>query len=210
MKGLIKKDLLMTKSNLKMLAIMFAVFTIMSLNDNMNMLFIPSFMSIVIMMSTFSYDEYNKTDAFITSLPNGRVNSVKAKYIASLLTVAISVVLTITISIIIGIVKNQLDLEEIVVTSLGCMAGIFIIQSIIYPAIYKFGIEKSRIGIFIGAFGFSGIVGLIMRSGFKLSISKSFLAFLEQYMWIIIPVIVIAILYISYLVSKRIYLKKEF
>lgn len=210
MKGLIKKDLLMTKSNLKMLAIMFVVFTAMSLNDNMNMLFIPSFMSIIIMMSTFSYEEYNKTDAFLASLPNGRVNSVKAKYLASLLTVVISVILTIIISIVIGIARNNLNLEEIVVTSLGCVAGILIIQSIIYPTIYKFGIEKSRIGIFIGAFGFSGIVGLIVRSGIKLSISKSLLPFLEQHMWFIIPVIVVAMLLTSYLISKRIYLKKEF
>ena len=85
MLGLIKKDLLMIKGNIKTLAIIFVVFTIMAINGNGNFAFIPAFMSVMIVMSTFSYDEYNKTDGFITSLPNGKKNAVKSKYISTLI-----------------------------------------------------------------------------------------------------------------------------
>lgn len=57
MLGLIKKDLFMAKGNFKTISIIFAVFTFTAINGNQNFAFIPAFMSVMIMMSTFSYDE---------------------------------------------------------------------------------------------------------------------------------------------------------
>ncbi len=67
--GLIKKDLLMTIGNLKTLGIIFVAFTLMAINGNGSLVFVPALISIMTMMTTFSYDEYNKSDAYISTLP---------------------------------------------------------------------------------------------------------------------------------------------
>lgn len=210
MLGLIKKDLLIAAGNIKILAIIFVVFIFMSLEGNNNFSFIPAFISITIMMSTFSYDEYNKSDAYITSLPNGKLNAVKAKYLGALIVVIISTLITLIMSFIIGCIKNTINIEETVSITLGSVAGVIIIESIMYPLIYKFGMEKGRIGLFVGTFTFIALFFLISKLDIKLKIPNNIITFLDKYYLIIIPIIIIIILTISYKISKRIYLKKEF
>ncbi|MDE5540007.1 MAG: ABC-2 transporter permease, partial [Bacilli bacterium] len=90
MLGLIKKDLFMIKSNLKILVILFVVYGLMAYQGEMSLSFVLPFMSVMIMISTFSYDTYNKWDAYSITLPNGRKNSVRAKYLATLLLIIIT------------------------------------------------------------------------------------------------------------------------
>lgn len=210
MLGLIKKDLLMIKGNIKTIIIMMIVFLTISINEGSNLIFIPAFISIMVMMTTFSYDEYNKTDAYITSLPNGKTNAVKAKYIATLLVVTVTLILSFTLSYLVGLNQGNLDLAEIVMTTLGCGAGLIILQSILYPLIYKLGIEKGRIGIFIIVFGITTIGTILMKNGLSLKIPTSTITLLDNYGMIIIPLIILVILFISYKISAHIYNKKEF
>lgn len=210
MLGLIKKDLLMIKGNIKTIIIMMIVFLTISINEGNNLIFIPAFISIMVMMTTFSYDEYNKTDAYITSLPNGKTNAVKAKYIATLLVVTVTLILSFTLSYLVGLNQGNLDLNEIVMTTLGCGAGLIILQSILYPLIYKLGIEKGRIGIFIIVFGITTIGTILMKNGLSIKIPTSIITLLDNYGMIIIPLIILVILFISYKISAHIYNKKEF
>ncbi len=85
MKGLIIKDLLIVKSNLKIILVLLFVYGLMSFQGSMDLTFILPFISIVIMISTFSYDTYNNWDAYVISLPDGRKNSVKAKYLVTII-----------------------------------------------------------------------------------------------------------------------------
>lgn len=209
MLGLIKKDLLMARGNLKTIVIMLVVFTLVAIDGNNNFSFIPAFISIMIMMSTFSYDEYNKTDAYISSFPNGRKNAVKSKYLTTLLVVFASIILTFIISITVGYFKNNINMEEIISTTLGCGLAIIIIQAILYPLIYKFGVEKSRIGLFIGAFAITGIASIFLKTGVDINISQNIVDIFTNYYMIIVPVIIIFILFVSYEISKIVYLKKE-
>lgn len=187
---LIKKDLFMIKGN--------------------DFLFMLSFMSIVMMMTTFSYDEFNKVDAFITTFPSGKINAVRAKYLSTLFVLFVNVIITVLISIISCYVRNDLNIKYIISTMIGCCSGTILFQSIFYPCIYKFGIEKSRIGIFISIFGLTGLITILIKNGLKIKIPQSISIFLNNYWMIIIPILIILILYISYKISKHIYLKKEF
>lgn len=209
MLGLIKKDLLMARGNLKTIVIMLVVFTLVAIDGNNNFSFIPAFISIMIMMSTFSYDEYNKTDAYISSFPNGRKNAVKSKYLTTLLVVFISIVITFLVSIAVGYAKNSINMEEIISTTLGCGLAIIIIQAILYPLIYKFGVEKSRIGLFIGAFAITGIASIFLKTGVNIDIPQNIVTIFNNYYMIIAPITFIIIIFISYEISKIVYLKKE-
>lgn len=210
MKGLIKKDLLMIKGNIKILLILLFVYIVMSINDQMDLCFILPFMSVMLMISTFSYDTYNKWDAYALTLPNGRKNSVKAKYLATLLLIILTTIIVTILMIIIDYAHTgMLDFSYISETILGTFFASIILQSFMYPSIYKFGVEKARIGIFIVVFGIAIIIGILSKYiDFEFLISK--IAFLNNYVMILIPIIIAVIIYISYKVSETIYMKKEY
>lgn len=209
--GLIKKDLLIIKGNFKLLGLIIIIFVLMmSINGDNNLSFIAAFLNLTIMMNTFSYEQYNNTDAYITTFPNGKASEVKAKYISTMITLFITVTLTLLLSLLTGYIKNNINLKELLPIYLGSITAITIIESILYPIIFKFGIEKSRIGLFIGVFSISGLIALLYKTGFKFKIPKYFILFLDKYYLIIIPIVLIIIIGISYIISKKIYLKKEF
>lgn len=210
MLGLIKKDLLMIRSNLKTLIIIFFVYGIMSFQVEMNLSFILPFMSLMIMISSFSYDAFNKWDAYVITLPSGRKNSVRAKYLATIILLTITTLITTIITLIISYVQNKiLDLDDILAVILGTVFATTLLQSFMYPSIYKFGVEKARIGIFIGVFGIS-IIGGIMAKYCDFESLFQVLDVLNNYGIIIISIVIIVMLYISYKISEKIYNKKEY
>lgn len=208
MKGLIKKDLLLIKSNFKLLLIMFIAFSFLLINGEDSLGFIPAFLSISIMMSSFSYDEYNKFDAYGSSFPNGKKHVVASKYITTILILLASITTTALLTALIGLAKNNLVISDIIEISIGCLIGVMIFQSVIYPVIFKYGIEKSRIGLFLGIFIIVGAAAIIMKLGWHLPEAIS--SFFDSYGLIIFAILSIMLLYGSYLLSKHIYLKKEF
>lgn len=207
--GLIKKDLLMIKSNMRIVLVIFLVFSLMSWRGEFDMSFAPAFISVMVFMSTFSYDEYNKWNAYAVTLPNGRRNVVRAKYIATLILTLVSIFATILINVVIGMINNNVCFEKIFSTMSGCFLGIVIIEAIMYPLIFKYGIEKGRIGLFIGSFGIVGIIGLLSKI-VKINIPGQVLAFIENYFIIIVLILAMVFLGISYKISEKIYFKKEF
>lgn len=208
MKGLIKKDLLMIKGNLKYALLFLVVFIIISLEDVSVIYYIPTFISMMIFITTFSYDEYNSWDAYAISMPVSRKDIVKSKYIASIILIFIAVIFTIIISLIIGLIYNNINFQEIIANVLICAASIIILEAIMFPLIYKFGVEKGRIGIFVGIFGMALLIGFLLKN-FNVD-ANNFIVFFDKYYYLIIPITLIIVLVISYLISKKIYLKKEF
>ena len=158
MKALIKKDLFLMKSNLKLIGVMLVVFFLMALQGTYDLSFLPAMISVMLFISTFSYDEYNKWDAYAITLPNGRKNVVKSKYIATLILSIICIIVTIILNVIVGYMNKSINFEEMISTMSGCLFAIIIIQSILYPIIFKYGIEKGRIGLFIIVFGIVSII----------------------------------------------------
>ena len=208
--GFIKKDLAMIKSNFKLLGVLIVIYAIMGLMNKMDISFILPFMCVMIMISSFSYDNYNKWDAYSISLPNGRKNSVKSKYITTILMTLIVSIITIILSFIISYVNTQtINYEQILVTIFGTIFGTLLVLTIMYPIIYKFGVEKARIGIFILVFGIV-IIGSLLATYVDLSNILKVLTVLEDYLVIILIMISIIMVYVSYLISLHINLKKEF
>lgn len=210
MTGLIKKDLYLMKSNLKLILIIFVVFTISSINqESNNLYFMPALVSTMLFMSTFSYDEYNKWNTYATALPTGREKIVIAKYLVTLLLNIVVFIITIALSLIVGKIEGNLNVEEVFQTIAGILVATIIIQSIIYPLIYKFGVEKGRIWLFVGIFGISTILGILITK-VNFTLSPAIINFFNDYYLLLIPLFIFICLSISYNVSKNIYLKKEF
>ncbi len=206
MLGLIKKDFLIIKNNLKLIIVMLMVFFIMALGGQFNISFIPTFIIVMLFISTFSYDEYNNWDAYAITLPGGRKSIVKSKYITSLFLTLLSAVITVLLNCLISVINNT-DVNEFISSLLGSICAIVIIQSIMYPLIFKFGMEKGRIVLFILVFVMVGVISLLKNI---IKTPNILVVLFNDYWFIVIPIILVISLLISYKISEKIYLKKEF
>ena len=62
--GFIKKDLFMIKNSLKFIGIIFIIYLMMALTNTMDVTFLLPFLSVMLMISTFSYDDFNNWNAY--------------------------------------------------------------------------------------------------------------------------------------------------
>ena len=186
------------------------IYTVMGIFGEIDISFLLPFISVMIMISTFSYDSYNHWDAYVVSFPHGRENSVRAKYIATILLILGASFLTTLLSFMISYIHTgMIPYEQIFYSLLGTLFGTLFVLSLMYPIIYKFGIEKARIGIFIIVFGIVAL-GSFMAQYLDLSFLAKSLSFLENYFVLIFISIMILMSYVSYKISERIMRKKEF
>lgn len=209
MLGLIKKDLLIIKGNIKVAILFVIVFAFMASDGNDVLYFVPVFLSTMLFMSTFSYDDYNKWDAYACTFPSGRANTVKAKYSASLILTVAAIIITYILGIVMGSFNNNLDFSKINSIICGVLFAMILLQSIMFPLLFKFGAEKGRIGLFVGIVLISSLLGLLLNS-LTIKIPGNIIKTFNDYWFIILPLIMIIMLFISYKISKKIYLNKEF
>ena len=210
MLGLIKKDFLLIKANLKSMAIIFIVYLILAFQGTFDVTFIIPLIGIMLFISTFSYDDFNNWNSYAVTLPNGRKNVVRAKYIASIILTIILAIVSLTIGIGISYTKtNSINVDEIMSSLMGTMLSSVIIISLLYPIVFKFGATNGRIILFAVVFGIAGIGALIAQFVDTTPIINM-INRLDSYSLIAIPIISAILLGISYLISNKIYQNKEF
>ena len=216
-KGLIVKDILQLKSYWKSLVLIAVIFILSAIPQDEGQgsiaVMLPIMMALgfgMFSIASFNYDEASKADRYILTMPVNRKNIVLAKYILTFSATVIGTVVGIIISlgILTFIQTAWFDMSELIVGAIGGMFGIGLIQSIQIPCIYKMGAEKGRIfailvamvaGIFAGSLAF-----ITVDSGTEFSTTLD-LAVVGA----ILGVAIIIIYFISYLISCRIFEKKE-
>ena len=210
MLGLIKKDFLLIKANLKSMIIIFVIYIMLAFQGTLDATFIIPLIGIILFLSTFSYDDFNNWNSYAVTLPNGRKNVVRAKYIVSIILMIILAVVAFFIGIGISYIKtNSINLDEIISSLMGTMLSIVIINSLLYPIVFKFGATNGRIILFAVVFGIAGI-GTLIAQFIDMAPIINIINKLDNYLLIVIPIIYIILLGISYLISSKIYQNKEF
>ena len=210
MLGLIKKDFLLIKANLKSMIIIFVIYIMLAFQVTLDVTFIIPLIGIILFLSTFSYDDFNNWNSYAVTLPNGRKNVVRAKYIASIILMIILAVVAFSIGIGISYIKtNNINLDEIISSLMGTMLSSVIIISLLYPIVFKFGATNGRIILFAVVFGIAGI-GTLIAQFIDMTSIINIINKLDNYLLIAIPIIYIILLGISYLISSKIYQNKEF
>ena len=208
--GLIKKDFLLIKANLKSMMIVFIVYLILTFQGTFDVTFIVPLIGIMLFISTFSYDDFNNWNSYAVTLPNGRKNVVRAKYIASIILTIILGAVALIIGIGISYTKtNSINLNEIISSLMGTMLSSVIIISLLYPIVFKFGATNGRIILFAVVFGIAGI-GALISQFVDMTPIINMINELDNYVLIAIPIISVILLGISYLISNKIYQNKEF
>lgn len=210
MLGLIKKDFLIIKANLKSMVITFIVYLMLAFQGTFDVTFIIPIIGIMLFISTFSYDDFNNWNSYAVTLPDGRRNVVRAKYIASIILTVVLAIIALAIGIGISYIKtNAINLNEIISSLMGTALSSITIISLLYPIVFKFGATNGKIILFAVVFGIGGIVALVSNFIDMTSVINMING-LDNYSLIAIPIISVILLGISYLISNKIYQNKEF
>ena len=210
MLGLIKKDFLIIKANLKSMVITFIVYLMLEFQGTFDVTFIIPIIGIMLFISTFSYDDFNNWNSYAVTLPDGRRNVVRAKYIASIILTVVLGIIALAIGIGISYIKtNAINLNEIISSLMGTALSSITIISLLYPIVFKFGATNGKIILFAVVFGIGGIVALVSNFIDMTSVINMING-LDNYSLIAIPIISVILLGISYLISNKIYQNKEY
>ena len=217
-KGLITKDILQWKSYKRTLIIFIIIFTLTSISGEGG---IGNILAIMLTlgfgmfsMASFNYDETNKADRYILTLPLTKKEVVLSKYIlvicstviGSIIGMILSYIITFTIS------KQMPNIEEIISVGLGGILGIGLVEGIQIPCVYKWGAEKGRIQMVIVTAIVGLLAGGIIFIGEKANIqlpANNILNILNTFLPLIFIGLTIIIYYVSYRVTYKIYDKKE-
>lgn len=222
MKALIVKDLYQLKSYWKTVVLFILVFALMAYAqsglEEMGIMLIPMtvFGLGIFTLSSLSYDEASSADAYLLTFPVTREEIVKAKYAFAFLGCLVGVFIGLCLNLILTVILAAIpsfhgtlpQMTEIMMVSLASFLGLGFLQSVKIPITYKFGVEKGKFMtmIFTALFALM-IVGLFF-------VGKQFHLFqsmpnLEK---ALLPLLIVGIIVeygISYVISKKIYLKKE-
>lgn len=215
MKGLIKKDLLLLKSQLRSYLVIVLVFTIVSFvsNDNTFITLLP-ILGVMLIISTLSFDTYYKWDAFALTLPLSRKDNVKSKYVLALL-ITLTFIIFATCILITFNITNGIPINAFNILTLMCgsLFGSSLATSISIPLMYKFGSENGRMIMIIAVFAIGGcIAGIaeLFNTYFDQAFINNTLSFISTNILPIMLLIMIILLLFSYFLTLKIYMRKEF
>lgn len=211
MMGLVKKDLLVIKSNLKIiLAVLVALLLLTSQEGGSSAIFILPIIGVMMFISTFSYDEFNNWNSYVATLPNGRKNAIIAKYIATMIIIIILSIISIIATIGLNyFTSGTINMTETIAAFLATILSTSILVSLLYPIMIQYGALNGRIIIFIVVIGI-GVIGAIVSRYMNLNNVIEQINKIEAYGSILVPIISCLLLAISYLVSEKLFQKKEF
>lgn len=212
MKGLILKDFINLKSTFKTYIFIMLVFAFVFIpSGNVTLFGVIIFMSTLLVITTIAYDDLAKWDTYALTMPITRKKMVASKYFVMVILGVFGLMISLVMGLISFQFSNGVYLEEIFLTILIVYLMALIFGSTIIPLIYRFGIEKARLLILLVAL-IPGIFILIVQNIFGLNALEKVLMDLSDYWFIYMLVALLMIAYVfgSYLISTKIYSKKEF
>jgi ABC-2 type transport system permease protein len=218
MGNLIYKDFLILRKSIY-LGLIYIIFFMFVLKSNGVYAYTSAAIAITYMyvMSAFAYDDKNKSDVMINSLPVNRKTVVLAKYVSIFVYIAAATAAYIIIYNIVLLIDNNVDIYPVTLEGFAA-ALIFasLMNGVYLPLVFRVGYTKAKIInmliFFLAFFGMSLLVNLIYKS--NNTYVKQALEWLnsQSETVIIIWAFVMAflILLISYTISVKLYKQREF
>ena len=214
MKGLILKDLLNLRKNLKTIISMCLFYTL--LFSTLNPTFLSGMITILFAMqilTTFSYDDYSKWNMYALSLPITKKQLVLSKYILGISFIIFGGVFSFILTSLLSLFKGSFILGDLVASIIGSTGIMILMILILLPLIFKYGVERSRI-MLLAIFAIPTVLILIISKVLALTgipfPSEEQLNALLPVICIIATLILIAGSYVSYMTSVKIVTKKEY
>ena len=150
MTGLIIKDLLNLKKQGKIYLLLVVFYFAMGLvNENTSMFTsMMTMVAVLIPLTAMAYDERSKWDRYALTMPISRKNMVMSRYLLGLIFLIVAFVLSMLVNM---VISNMKTAENTLVVLGGFSTGLML-MSVIFPLLFKFGVEKGRIFMMIVIF----------------------------------------------------------
>ncbi len=204
MKGLLLKDAYMTVKLCKAFILMDIVFIAVSFWGDGNMFFIvyPCIISGMLPMTLISYDRQQRWDVYAGTLPYTRAQLVSAKYLIGLCGNVITLsLITVALALKMPAGRKFTEYAAVMITLLSMS---LIAPALLFPPVFKFGVEKGRILYYI-------VIGVACGCSTALiNMDISLVAKLNDFLVCIIFLTFAVLLYlVSWFLSIRFYGKRE-
>lgn len=211
MKGLLLKDFCILKKQIKLMVVFVIFYAIWAVAAKMPTMMgtMVILLSIMMPISSMSYDEAGQWYRYAFSLPIPRRTLVLSKYVLGFLVSLGGLVVSAIGNIIILALTNGENAWESWLTIIGFLELGVIFLSIIIPILFKYGVEKGRLFIVVIAVIPSLLVALL---GSTLKTSGTLMPSAELLQAILYssPLFTLAIFLISFRISVGICRKKEY
>jgi len=208
-KGLIIKDFLLLKKTGRIYLLMMVLYLVMTVFMDTDLGPLMVFLCGMLSISTFAYDEQAKWDAYALTMPISKRDLVRAKYIMAIILCLIGAVAGSILSIAGNLDTPIIDWKGILAASGIALCASYIFNSLALPLLYKFGAEKSRVILLacyaVPLIGASLLMNELEKSPATLLRIQSVLNLSA----ILLPFVTAAILLASYLISLRVFNKKD-
>lgn len=203
MTGLILKDLLNLKKQAKVYLILVifyfvygAVFESSSMFSSM-----MTMIAVMIPLTAMSYDERSKWDRYALTMPISRKVIVASRYLLGVIFIAAAFVLSVLVNM---VFSKMYSIESILISLASLSAGITV-MSVIFPLLFKYGVEKGRILMMLVFFTPIAILMMVSKLGLSMPDEETIKSFI-----FLSPIIALMLLLVSIYISLSIYRKKEF
>ncbi|RSK25630.1 ABC-2 transporter permease [Bacillus sp. HMF5848] len=217
--SLLYKDILLQKK-LLVFGVVYIMIMIVAFNQAAEAMFIGSIVALTYMMTLTccAYDDKNKTDVLLNSLPINKLVVVLSRYVSVFMFAAIAVVYYVAIAFVLKLIQFPFEaavptLEAII----GGLVGLAFINSVYFPIFFRLGYIKSKIVNFVLFFGvFLGLGSVIPSLAKKLdsTAQEGFVYFFTSLSEIQIMAGMIAVIIIllssSFALSLYFYKRREF
>ena len=217
MKALLTLDLRYMLTQKSFLALIALVGGVMALTQNDNYIFVIGylgFMGMITGMMTVTLDDQNHGLAFLFALPVDRRVYVREKYFfITAMGLAFSLLATALCLLFRTFADYKAPWSEILGTAAGTTFVMMLFIAIMLPLTLKFGVERARLAMFIAiGFFFAAVIiaGLVVNFADALPFIQAFLSLAPAVLAGIGIAFLILCLRISYSVSLRIILRREF
>lgn len=218
MKGLLIKDIKLMK-NQKMFFIVIAIMAVVfgyMMDTGSFIVGYGTFIISLFVISTISYDEFNNGFTFLFTLPVSRNDYVKEKYLFAFCLSGIACLVATLLSILFEMLKgNELLILESLLSSMAVLMAALVLVMIIIPVQLKFGQNKGNIAVVL-VVGIAFVIGYLIIKLFEflnVDIANIINWFSQVGVTgtVLIAMVIVAIIgIVSYQISSRIMLKKEF
>ncbi|NLK96851.1 ABC-2 transporter permease [Defluviitalea saccharophila] len=201
--GLILKDIYNLKKQSKIYLILLVFYFFMGMANRSISMFgtMLSVLAAMLPVTAMAYDEKNNWERYALTMPLSRKDMVLSRYILGLLFAFIAFIISMASSV---FLSNESFVESVAV-NVGTLCFVLLLMAIIFPILFKFGIEKGRILMILILFAPSMIILFLSNYGIQLPDEETIKPFLYYS-----PIAVIIIFILSLFLSISIYNKKEF
>lgn len=218
MKGLLIKDIKIILSNKSMFLVILVVMGMVAFTDVAISAFVTSYIAILfttMVVTTISYDDYDRCISFLMTLPVSRKDYVRGKYVFAVLGELCGILLAFVLNTAINILKDsQMDFNELIFASAVIFFIMLVYISLLIPIQLKFGGEHGRVVLFavviLSIAAAFGLIKLLEIFNIDLNWIVNTVIWENAVLSAVIGVVITGLLiFLSYFVSNRIMKKRE-